>query len=144
MNSPIEDTRAATLMKTDPAAPQAEFLQCKAQISVPTAGLTLTLASKSLADGKWATEPPNTVSGPSMINFMAQGKSDVAIGTEGTVVYTTPDGATITMFFAVPYIGSNRATITCAGSTSASYDCSVTDVPKDKAVISPVYTVKKK
>jgi hypothetical protein len=141
-----QDKESAVADKiAEAAGPKSENLQCHGTVAVGTAGLTLSLHSQHLEDGKWTTNPPATITGPSQGGFFAQGRESTALGADGYVKYQTPDGALITMAFKVPYSQANQASIGCDGlTTCGGYVYSVTPVPGSGSVIKPVYTVNKK
>lgn len=137
-----------TTSDTTTGTPNDESLQCQGQVKVGSPGLTLTLKSKYLDQGKWTINPPSILTGPGEANWLVQGRSQSALGTDGNCVYVTPDGAEIVMGFVVRRGGSptkaiitSSATITSSGTTAGEYAIHVSPVPSDGRVITPVYTV---
>ena len=142
------DETSETTSGTATGTPNNESLQCKGQVKIDSPGLTLILKDQFMSWGKWTIDPPSPLTGPSAANWLAQGQSGVAQGTEGRCVYVTPDGAEIVMGFEVRYGGSptkpqitSRATITSSGTTAGKYAIHVSPVPPGGRVITPVYTV---
>jgi hypothetical protein len=102
---------------------------------------TLSLRSQNLDHGKWVVNPPASLPPQGSATFLATGREATGLGVEGTIVYTTEDGATFNFYFNDPYTQENSATITCSGTACGNYLPSVSQVPPGGHVISPAYTI---
>jgi hypothetical protein len=123
--------------------PNLEDLQCRGTIKIGQ-NASISLTAMHLEWGKWGTNPPASLTGPSNANWMAQGRLASSSGAEGGIAYTTPDDAEFTLSFDVPYSGTNTAEMTCKGKGCSLYTFSVTQVPPGGSVITPVYEIVKK
>ena len=137
-----ESENAAAPIAENPA-PNLESLQCKGQTKI-NQGVIVSLKGQSLEWGKWGTDPATAMTGPSVANWMAQGRLASSSGAEGRVIYKAADDATFTFYFDVPYSGTNKAQMSCDGKDCSLYDYSVSPVSPRGDVISPVYTISKK
>jgi len=134
---------AVTPKPANDPAPNYERLQCRGQIKIG-ANVSVSLQTMHLDWGKWGTNPPSSLTGPSSANWMAQGRLSSASGTEGYIVYTTSDNASFKLYFDVPYSGSNKAQFTCNGQGCSLYSYSVTPVSESGDVIEPIYEINRK
>jgi Aegerolysin len=97
-----------------------------------TTPYNLYLQSQSLSWGKWATNPPSTITAPAAgsstnFSFEAEGAECSATGTEGTVVYVANDNlqspTTFTFTFDIPYSSANSGNATISsGAANGNYD----------------------
>jgi hypothetical protein len=119
------------------SSPDYEYLKCTATITTD-ANVSLTFSSQNLKHGKFQQDPVSNIGASStdVVAYIAQGRSNAAEGTAGTVIYTFQsifgDSITLTTSFNVPDVGANTASAGITGNNisgtingrQGSYKCS--------------------
>ena len=78
----------------------------------------LTLRKAELEEGEWTKRPPQTIKAKTRIAFGAK-NAHYLRGTEGTVVYRSPNNGLVSWFFENPELGSSTFTLGYAGDVRA-------------------------
>jgi Aegerolysin len=105
--------------------------------------IPLSLVGAELSWGKWDSNYPVTGVGPGVeiIAFSARGRDSSASGTQGALLYTTPDGTEFKLYFDDPYSADNTCTIAGTGKgTPQLYSYSV-DYPASGKEFDAKYTI---